>query len=148
MWQLSRKEHGNLEHNIYYFSRFGVSFWKGVQRSISMKESGIQDPTFWLAKGNCWLAIQGHSILCLLKHLLTCMYFYGLAQLLLLSKFAYSESKKESFSCWCIFPCNFHTICVRAFISSLWYHVDCLLSGPSGYFWHQLSKGSYGCLWI
>ncbi|CAI9777822.1 unnamed protein product [Fraxinus pennsylvanica] len=32
------------EHNIYYFSRFGVSFWQGVQRSISVKESGIQDP--------------------------------------------------------------------------------------------------------
>ncbi|KAL2456429.1 putative protein phosphatase 2C 55 [Forsythia ovata] len=27
-----------------YFSRFGVSFWQGVQRSITAKESGIQDP--------------------------------------------------------------------------------------------------------
>ncbi|KAL2504115.1 putative protein phosphatase 2C 55 [Abeliophyllum distichum] len=27
-----------------YFSRFGASFWQGVQRSITVKESGIQDP--------------------------------------------------------------------------------------------------------
>ncbi|CAA2973074.1 probable protein phosphatase 2C 55 [Olea europaea var. sylvestris] len=27
-----------------YFSRFGVSFWQGVQRLISVKESGIRDP--------------------------------------------------------------------------------------------------------
>lgn len=27
-----------------YFSRFGASFWQGVQRSINVKESRIQDP--------------------------------------------------------------------------------------------------------